>query len=402
MTRSLVVLTLAHACALSAIPIVVLLGGIIGARLAPNPSLITLPVALMIVGTALTAIPAAMLMGRIGRKAGFLFAAAYATAAGVAAAFAISQHNFILFCVATFFIGSHNAFIQQYRFALAESVPAAKVAPSLSVLMLAGVVAAYVGPEVANRMQFASDWGEFSGSFLAGAALSSGAFFILCFYSNVNIESGAVEKPQRPLFEIISQSRFVLAVAASAVGFAVMSFIMTATPVSMHSLDHFSLDDTTWVIQSHIMAMYLPSFFSGILIARFGPQNIITAGVGLLFVCLGVAITDHQLMHYWWALVLLGIGWNFLFLGGTTLLTQTYHASERFKVQAFNDAFVFTPQAIAALGSGFVLAGFGWHWIMFLSLPLLVLLLALLFMNRDREGFNKKGFVKKELQEHPV
>ena len=159
---------------------------------------------------------------------------------------------------------------------------------------------------------------------------------------------------------------------------------MTATPVSMHQVEHFNLADTAWVIQSHIMAMFLPSLFSGFLIGRFGALKIIMAGLALLFACLYIAYLDRQLMHYWWALVVLGVGWNFMFLGGTTLLTQTYRHSERFKVQALNDFIVFSMQAIAALSSGFILVQFGWNWIIGLSLPWLLILIPVLFLTRNR------------------
>ena len=379
MYRSLSVLVVAQIFAQCAAPMVVLLGGIVGADLAPTIDLATLPIALMIVGTALTTIPAALLMGRVGRKKGFIFGASYAIFAGLLAAYAISERQFSLFCLATLLIGSHNAFIQQYRFAAAESVPANKVGPTLSILMLAGVVAAYVGPETAQGMRHSVDWGEFSGSFLALSGFLTCTLLALCFYPDSKLAKETFTESQRPLLEIIGQSRFILAVGASAIGFAVMSFVMTATPVSMHTVDHHSLDDTTWVIQSHIMAMFLPSLFSGVLIAKLGAPKVISTGLVLIVSCLVIAYVDQQLMHYWWALVLLGVGWNFLFLGGTTLLTQTYRASERFKVQAFNDFLVFTPQAIAALSSGLVLSQLGWNWILALSLPWLIVLIPLIW-----------------------
>ena len=245
--------------------------------------------------------------------------------------------------------------------------------------MLAGVVAAYVGPETAQNMRHSVDWGEFSGSFLALSGFLTCALLALCFYPDSKLVRETSVASQRPLLEIIGQSRFILAVSASAIGFGVMSFVMTATPVSMHNVDHHSLDDTTWVIQSHIMAMFLPSLFSGLLIAKLGAAKVISTGLALMVGCLGIAYVDQQLMHYWWALVLLGVGWNFLFLGGTTLLTQTYRPEERFKVQAFNDFLVFTPQAIAALSSGLVLSQLGWNWILALSLPWLIMLLPLIW-----------------------
>jgi MFS family permease len=386
--RTLITLTIAQAFAQTGAPIVVLLGGIVGTALAPRPDLVTLPIALMIVGTASTTIPAALLMSRFGRKFGFMFAASYSALAGLLAALAINIESFTLFCLATFLVGSHNAFIQQYRFAVAESVPPEKVGQSLSIVMLAGVAAAFMGPEAAQRLQGESALGEFAGSFLGLSAFMLVTLTILSFYRNLDMTDEVIDAEPRPLSAIISQNTFLVAIGASVVAWCVMSLIMTATPVSMHKFDHFNLEDTAWVIQSHIMAMFLPSFFSGFLVGRFGPVKIIVAGLVLLFTCLAVAWVDRQLVHYWWSLVLLGVGWNFLFLGGTTLLTSTYRPAERFKVQALNDFIVFSMQALAALGSGFILAQFGWNWIIALSLPFLLLLLPVLFLTRGRLVLN--------------
>ncbi|MCZ6502396.1 MAG: MFS transporter [Gammaproteobacteria bacterium] len=384
MYRTLKILTVAQAFAQTGAPIVVLLGGIVGTLLAPSPGLATLPVALMIVGTASTTIPAALLMGKFGRKAGFIFGASYSCLAGLLAAFAINRESFVLFCLATFLVGSHNAFIFQYRFAVAESVPPEKVGQSLSVLMLAGVAAAFMGPESAQRLQEASSLGEFAGSFLGLSVFMLVTIAMLCFYRNTDVSEETDDREQRSVLSILQQPMFIVAIAAAVAAWCVMSLMMTATPVSMHQVDHFDLADTAWVIQSHIMAMFLPSLFSGFLIGRFGALKIIMAGLALLFACLYIAYLDRQLMHYWWALVLLGIGWNFMFLGGTTLLTQTYRSSERFKVQALNDFIVFSMQAIAALSSGFILVQFGWSWIIGLSLPWLLLLIPVLFLTRNR------------------
>lgn len=385
MYRTLIVLFCAQAFAQSAAPIVVLLAGIVGVQMAPAPEYATLPVALMIVGTAVTTVPAALLMGRFGRKAGFIFGACYACLAGLLGAWSIMHSAFVPFCVATFLIGSHNAFIQQYRFAVAESVPVERVGRALSILMLAGVVAALLGPEVATWLQWLNDFPQFTGSFLGLAGLMFLTILVLLFYQGgVSEEETVVTTPSRPLTEFVRNPVFLLAVGAAVVGYAVMSFMMTATPVSMHTMDHFSLEDTTRVIQSHIVAMFLPSVIGAFLIDRFGARNLISAGLVLLFICLGVAAIDRTLLHYWFALVLLGVSWNFLFVGGTTLLTTCYEDNERFKVQAFNEFLVFSLQAVAALSSGIVLARFGWSWIIFLSIPWLLALLPLVWLGRAR------------------
>ncbi|MDZ7683672.1 MAG: MFS transporter [Gammaproteobacteria bacterium] len=350
--RTLVVLTLAQSFAQTGVPIVVLLGGIVGSRIAPER------------GPCDAAdrihdhlVPPCRPYRRrcswvaLAASSGFMLGTAYATASGLFAAWAVAEGHFVMFCLATFFIGSNNAFIQQYRFAVADSVPSARVGPSLSVLMMAGVVAAWLGPEVASRLHHALEWGEFTGSFVGLSALMACAFVLLLFYPDTPPdEPETPTRWRRPLATIAAQPVFLLAVGAAVVGYAVMSLVMTATPVSMHTIDHFDMDSTTWVIQSHIMAMYLPSLFSGLLIARFGAMNVIVAGLALMMACIGIALVDRSLMHYWGALVLLGIGWNFLFVGGTTLLTRAYEPHERFRVQALNEALVFGMQAVARIG----------------------------------------------------
>lgn len=378
MPRTLLVLTAAACVAQTGAPMVVLLAGIVGAEIAPTRDLATLPVALMILGTAATTIPASFTMRRFGRKAGFMLAAGYAAGAGLLAAYAIVNLHFWLFCAATFLIGSHNAFVQQYRFAVAEAVPGHQMGRSLSVLMLAGVVAAYLGPRVAMEMQALIPEALYAGSFLGLSVLMGAALLVLSAYQG---DSGAhrVDSSQgRSLSEIARQLDFKLAIAASVGAWSVMSLLMTATPVSMHTLDGFNMADTAWVIQSHIMAMFLPSLFSGILVDRFGPIRMIQLGAVVLCLCLMVALSDQQLMHYWWSLVLLGVGWNFMYLGGTTLLTKTYEAGEQFKVQACNDFIVFGMQAIAALSSGYLLLNLGWDWLIYLSLPMLMVPIVLM------------------------
>ncbi|MFT4676580.1 MAG: MFS family permease [Candidatus Azotimanducaceae bacterium] len=382
MYRTLIVLTAAQSFAQCCVPIIVLLGGIVGARLAPSPSLATLPIALMILGTAATTIPAALLMQKIGRKNVFLIAASYCAFAGSLGAYAISVDSFPLFCVATVLVGSHNAVMQQYRFAVSESVPQHKVANSISILMLAGVVAAYLGPEAAQSFRHASDYGDFAGSFFAITGFMSATIVCLFFYQNRTPSAADDVGEQRPLSVIVKQPVFLLAILAAAAGWGVMSLIMTATPLSMHSVDNFNMEDTTWVIQSHIMAMYLPSLFSGFLITRFGARTIVKAGLIILMLCLMVGWIDRHLVHYWGALVLLGIGWNFLFLGGTTLLTQTYQSAERFKTQALNDFLIFSLQGAASLSSGWILLSFGWDWLLALSTPFLIALLLTLVWTR--------------------
>ena len=336
----------------------------------------TLPLAFMIIGTATTTAPASMLMARVGRKIGFLFGSGMAVFASLLAALGVYQQSFTVFCLAAFLIGCYLAFLQQYRFAVAESVAPDQVPKSLSILMLAGIVAAIIGPEVGRRFSSVEGLPDFVGSFLGLAVLMAMSFLVLLFFRDTEIKADTVEGVERPLGTVLRQPTVILAIASAVVGYTIMSLIMTATPVSMHELDQHSLDETTWVVQSHILAMYIPSLFSGFLIARFGVLRIIQSGFILMLVCVLVGWGRPELMHYFGSMVLLGVGWNFLFLGGTTLLTQSYRVSERFKVQATNDFLIFGLQAVGSLGAGLLLATSGWNGVLAFSLPWLMLLVA--------------------------
>ena len=377
--RTLIVLLAAQCFGQTAAPILVLLGGLIGAQIAPSANLMTMPLAFMIIGTAATTAPASMFMARVGRKIGFLFGSGLAVFASLLAALGVYQQSFAVFCLAAFLIGSYLAFLQQYRFAVAESVAPDAVPKSLSILMLAGIVAALLGPEVGRRFSSVDGLPDFVGSFLGLAVMMAMSFFILLlFFRDTEIQADTSAGDERPLGLVLRQPTVILAIASAVVGYTIMSLIMTATPVSMHELDQHSLDATTWVVQSHILAMYIPSFFSGFLIARFGVLRIIQCGFLLMLICVVVGWGRPELMHYFGSMVLLGVGWNFLFLGGTTLLTQSYRMSERFKVQATNDFMIFGLQAVGSLGAGMLLATLGWNGVLAFSLPWLLVLIPVL------------------------
>ena len=382
MYRTLVVLGVAQCFGQAVASMMVLMGGLVGARLAPSLSWATVPLAIMIVGTACTTIPASLLMSRIGRRAGFLIATGLAAAAGLLAAWSIDQEQFRIFCLAAFVLGGYLAFLQQFRFAVAESVPVADVPKFLSILMLAGMVAAFLGPEVAKRYSQVEGHPDYVGSFLGLSVMVAISFFVLLFfYRNTDVKIEKHHEVVRPYGEILKNPSILLAIIAAVVGWSIMSLVMTATPVHMHEMNNHSLDDTAWVIQSHILAMYAPSLFSGLLITRFGVKKIIYAGGALMLGCVFVGYGKPELIHYWGSMVLLGIGWNFLFVGGTTLLTQSYRTAERFKLQALNDFLVFSLQAFVSLGAGLLLANLGWNGVIVLSLPWIVLLVPFLWLS---------------------
>lgn len=374
--RNVWLLMLASALGMTVAPIVVFIGGIVGANLAPDPRLSTLPVAALVIGTALAVLPVSRAMQRFGRKPVFIANTVFAAFAACLAANSIEVSSFWGFVASVVMLGASLAVVQQYRFAAMESVANAQMPKAASLVLLGGLLAAFVGPELAH---LGATWFEqkFVGSFflLAGACLLALPVLLvyrpsICEQSEQNSETQA-----RPLKKLLQQPVLWVAVLSGSVGYAIMSYIMTATPVSMHVMQSFSLSDTKWVIQSHIAAMFLPSFFSGVLIARYGILKVMLSGVGVYVVCLCAAYAGQSLMHYWLGLVLLGVGWNFLFVSGTALLPQSYRQSERFSVQGFNDFVVFGLQALASLSSGYVIYRFGWEWLVVLAAPLLLVLL---------------------------
>ena len=386
MNRNIYILSLCQGFGMSGAPMVIFLGGIIGAQLAPYPSWATLPVALMVTGVAFFTVPAALIMKKIGRRFGFMAAMGMGTLAALEIAYAIQAENFILFCVGTFFIGGNTAFVQQYRFAAAESVEAALSGKAISYVLIGGIFGGYFGPEVAKQTKDWMEAAQYSGSFVSLALIYVFTAGLLFFLKEIKPKDSEVALgEERPLRQIVTQPLYYTALVAAVVGYGVMTLIMTATPISMHVMDGHSLDDTAWVIQSHVIAMYLPSLFTGTLIQRFGVFKVMTVGVGGLFLCVGIATFQSHMLNYWAALVLLGVGWNFLFIGGTTLLTQNYRSPERFKAQAFNDFTVFGIQAVTSLFAGTLIYLIGWNRLNFLTLPVLCLMLVLIFLRlRER------------------
>lgn len=371
-TVNLAVLFLCQLVSVSGSVLVVTVGGLVGVELAADPRIATLPLSIMIVGTALATIAAAMIMQRYGRRFGFVFGALIAATGALLSARGLESSSFVLFCAGIAGIGIHNAFVQQYRFAAAESVPTAYVGRAISLILLGAIGGGFFGPVLATQTTLAIGSHALSAGFVVLASLYGVSALLLGGLRGLGKPArGRAKTTGRPLTTIASQPHFVTAVMGGAVGYAAMSLIMTATPLSMHFGDGHSLEDTAWVIRSHVIAMYAPSLFSGFLIERFGSARIMAAGVTLMLATLGFGLLGHQVMHYWWALVLLGIAWNFLYVGGTAHLIETYRPEERFKAQAVNELTVFGASALASLLAGTVYAIFGWTMVLLAALPLL-------------------------------
>ena len=363
-----------------AAPMIVLVGGLVGLGLAPEPSLATLPVALHVVGIGLCAYPASSMMRRIGRRAGFMLGSAVAGIASLAAAFAVMAESFTGLCIASTVIGANQAFVHQYRFAAAENVSPARVSHAVSLVLFVSLVSAVVGPELGRHGRDWVDGAPFAGAFFALAVLHFLAALLLGFYRERDTKEESVQGAERPLRRILAQPSYVVAVVAAAISFAVMSMVMTAAPLSMHAMHGHGLAVTAWAIEAHILSMYLPSLVTPFLIGRIGVRPIMGAGVAFLAGALGVAWIDHGVAHYLVALALLGVGWNFLFTAGSTLITTTYHHTERFKAQGLNDLIVFGTMALLTLAAGVLLDLAGWRGLLLCALPFLALMLALLLL----------------------
>ncbi|MEJ2384834.1 MAG: MFS transporter [Xanthomonadales bacterium] len=347
-------LTAAYILMMAGMPMMVLLAGIIGTEIAPAPELATLPIALAVVGVAASTLPTGRLLDRYGRRPVFVAYGVIAIVAALLAMQGLVLRDFTIFCLAAVLMGWSGAAGHQYRFAALESVPHEQAPRATSFLLLGGVFSAFIGPELAVRgralleTEYAGSFLLLIGSYIAGLALIAG-------YRDDGFHHAAATGAGRPLRQIFRSPVIRIAVLAAALGYGVMSFIMTATPISMHVHAGHSLDATKFVIQSHIAAMYLPALAFPWLYARFGWRRMVWAGILIYAFCLAVALYDTSFLHYWFALVLLGVGWNFLFLSGTNLLPSGYRPEERFRVQSTNDFLVFSVQASVSLSAGWLL-----------------------------------------------
>lgn len=366
----------------SAIALVALTGGLIGVEIAPSPRFATIPATLMIIGLASATFPAVILMKRIGRKKGFILSSTLATFSSLLASYAVAHSNFYLFCAAVFVLGTNTAFVQQYRFAALESVPKILASKAVSLVLFAGIIAGFLGPEIAKVTTKLIPHEIYAGSFIVLSLLFIVATILLSFTKNITIHEEEVSHKERPLLDIIKQPIFLLAALSGAVGFGVMTLIMTATPIHMTKMSGFGLNDAIFVIQSHIIAMFLPSLFTGILIARFGVFRIILAGLVSFSATVIFSTTSNTLLTDWVALILLGVGWNFLFISSTLLLARSYHRSERFKAQGTSDFALVLSQMLASFFAGTLLFTTGWISINLLVVPLIVVTFIVFLMYR--------------------
>ena len=375
MNKNLRLLILSQVFAFTAAPVTVFLSGIIGSQFSPVKSLATLPMALSIVGIAIFAIFAAKVMSIIGRRAGFIFASIISSLSSLLAAYSIIIESFILFNFACFLLGAGVAFSHQYRFAAVETVKRDMAPKAISIILLAGIGSAFIGPNVANITKDIIVEHLYAGSYIALAALTLTSIIFLLFYKDGHKLNRINKKTSRSYLELISQPRFLQALVASAFAYAVMSFLMTATPISMHVMEKISLTKTGLVIQLHIAAMFLPSLVTGNLIRKFGHSKIMYAGVFLFLITILTSFFDQNFTNYLIALIFLGFGWNFLFISGTSLLVLSYRENEKFKAQGFNDLIVYSIQATASLSAGVFLTLTSWKTMNLVCITFLALII---------------------------
>ncbi len=358
--RNVLLLAVCQSLSATTMSLIITVHALAGFMLAEDKTLATLPLGIMFTMVMFSTIPASLFMKRYGRRLGFTLGQSIGTIAAIISVYAIFKEDFWLFALGGAFLGTHTAFWQYYRFAAADTASAAFRSRAISYVLAGGVISAILGPELAkySRELFAPV--VFAGNFVVMA--------ILCLITIIVLQFVTIPPPSdedrasvgRPLSKIVSQPKFITAVLASMCGYGVMVLVMTTTPLAVLGNEH-SFNDAAFIIQWHILGMFVPSFFTGHLIKRFGVLPIIVSGALLMAICVTVNMTGAGIAQFWVALIALGVGWNFMFVGGTTMLTETYERSERAKVQATNDFLVFGTVAIASLSSGVLFNTIGWQ-----------------------------------------
>lgn len=364
-------------------------GAIVGAMLAPTPILATLPISIFVVGMAACILPVGVITRRYGRRSAFLGGAGAGVLAGLLAMLAVLTGSFSLFCLATFFGGSYAAVVLSFRFAAADGVEPKRRPRALSLVMAGGVVAGIVGPQLVT---WTMDWWPphmFAATYLMQAAVAVVSALILLGVKLPPMPTAAEMAGGRPLAEIARQPRFIAAAIAGAVSYMLMNFLMTAAPLAMHLCGH-SQASANLGLQWHVIAMYAPSFFTGSLIARFGAGRMAAAGLALTGIAAVAGLGGVDVAHFWWMLILLGLGWNFGFLGASALVLECHRPEEKTRVQSLNDFIVFGLMAIGSFSSGGLLSAYGWSTVLWVSfVPLALAAVALVAAMRRNAAYEE-------------
>lgn len=353
--------------------ILMAVNGLTGYMLADNKAYATIPAMTYVVGSALAAMPVSAWMKRVGRRVGFMQFAMFAIVGALICAYAVSIKSFWLLCLGTFFIGWYAASGALYRFAAADAASPENKARAISFVLIGGILGGLLGPE---SSKLTKDWlpVTFTGTYLSLALFAMIAIVLLSRLTIPPAASAHADGPARPLSEIVKQPKFFVAVIAAALGYGVMNLLMVATPLAMGFCGH-PYKEAVFVLEWHIVGMFLPSLFTGSLIKRFGVLNVLGVGALLNFVAVAINVSGTSVSTFWFGLFILGVGWNFMYIGGTTLLTETYRPSEKNKVQGLNDALVFATMAVSSSASGVLVNTAGWLKLNYVAVPFVALAL---------------------------
>ncbi len=347
------------------------ISALVGYALAENKAFATLPSMTYVVGAAIATFPASLWMKRVGRRGGFLTGTAFGLAGATLTSFAVSSASLSLLCAGTMLMGAYNAFGQYYRFAAADAASPGFKAKAISYVLAGGLVGGIVGPQLSTYTR---------GLWTPDYSASYASLFVFCLAamaiaSRLRIPDAAEvvsHEPARSLNEIVKQPVFIVAATVAALGYAVMNLLMTATPLAMGFCGH-PYSAAASVIAAHVVAMFSPSFVTGSLIKRFGVLRVMAAGVAAQLTCVAIGLSGQMVANFWWALVLLGVGWNFMYIGGTTLLTEAYRPAEKAKTQGFNEITIFAVQALSAFSSGVLVNTRGWEVLNYAALPFIAI-----------------------------
>jgi len=359
--RSVLVIALSQAFSMTGAGIVMLVTGLAGLYLAADERLATLPLATQFIATMVATFPAALCMKRVGRRIGFTFGQLVGVCGSLVSCLALLEARFDLLIAGAALLGVHNAFWGYYRFAAAEAAMPEKRAKAISLVMAGGIISAVAAPELSKVTRDLFSPITFAGCYAAIAvlALLTACLLQAAAFDKPFSQSNQYKKNARPLAEIVRQPKFIVAATSAMIGYGVMILIMSATPLAMIDCG-FAFEDAAFVIQFHALAMFGPSFFTGTLIRKFGVIRVISAGIVCNIACMVSNVSGVELGNFWFGLIALGLGWNFMYIGGTAVLIDTYRSSEREKSQAANDFLVFATISVATFSSGVLQNGFGW------------------------------------------
>ena len=375
--RNALVLAVTQALAGGNSTVLVATAGIVGTMLAPDKSLATLPISIYVLGMWMGTLPLGALARRLGRRDALQIGTVCGVLTGLICCVAVLQGSFLLLNVGAVFSGLYASAHQSYRFAAADTASEAFRPKAISWVLFGGVVAGVVGPQLVIVTQDLWPPYLFAATYIGQAALALISAGVLMFMNIPKPPARSAAGDGRPLGEIAKQPRFVVAVACGVATYSMMNLVMTSAPLAMVMCNH-SVTDATLGLQWHVLGMYAPSFATGALMSRFGLERITGAGLALIIVSAVIGIAGISLWHFWIALALLGVGWNFAFIGATTMVTHCHRPNERNKVQAFNDFLVFGSMAIGSFSSGALLVSFGWSMVNEVAFPVVLAATALL------------------------